>query len=200
MLAEEGYFRYLPGEDELVHNANLLACAVLARVGHQQPVRKSLEISLRAQRDDGSWPYAERPRGGWVDNFHTAYVLESLAVCQPVFPQVKSALDRGLGFWQRELFLPDGTPKYDVGHVYPLDAHCYASAIDAWVAAESLEPALRAASLLVERMIDPSGYVWFQERRYWTSRVPFVRWTTAPSFCALAGVLHLGREARSSIS
>jgi hypothetical protein len=191
MLAEEGYFRYLPGEDELVHNANLLACAVLARAGHHDPVRKSLEISLRAQRDDGSWPYAEGPRGRWVDNFHTAYVLESLAVCEPFFPNVRSALERGLSFWERELFLPDGTPKYDVGHVYPIDAHCYASAIDAWVAVGRLKPALRTASLLAERMIDRSGYAWFQERRLWTNRVPFVRWTTAPSFCALTGVLFL---------
>jgi len=191
MLADEGYFRYLPRERELVHNANLLACAVLTRAGHLDPVRKSLEISLRAQRDDGSWPYAEGQRGSWVDNFHTAYVLESLAACEPVFPEVGSALERGLSFWERELFLPDGTPKYDVGHVYPIDAHCYASAIDTWVAAGRLEPALRTASLLVERMIDPSGYAWFQERRFWTNRVPFVRWTTAPSFSALAGVLLL---------
>jgi hypothetical protein len=189
MLAKEGYFGYLPDERELVHNANLLACAVLTRAGHLDPVRKSLEISLRAQREDGSWPYAEGPRGTWVDNFHTAYVLESLAVCEPVFPEVRSALERGFNFWERELFLPDGTPKYAVGHVYPIDAHCYASAIDAWVAGGRLEPALRTASLLIERMIDPSGYAWFQKRRLWTNRVPFVRWTTAPSFSALAGVL-----------
>jgi hypothetical protein len=191
MLDEEGYFRYLPHEHELVHNANLLACAVLARAGHLDPVEKSLEISLRAQRDDGSWPYAEGPRGSWVDNFHTAYVLESLAVCEPAFPEVRTALERGLSYWERELFLPDGTPKYAVGHVYPIDAHCYASAVDAWIAVGRLEPALRTASLLAERMIDPSGYAWFQKRRFWTNRVPFIRWTTAPSFCALAGVLSL---------
>jgi hypothetical protein len=196
MLAEEGYFRYLPGEDDLVHNANLLACSVLVRAGHRDAARKSLEISLRAQREDGSWPYAEGPLGSWVDNFHTAYVLESLAVCEPAFPQVRKALERGLAFWERELFLPDGTPKYDLGNVYPIDTHCYASAIDAWIAAERREPAMRTASLLVERMIDPSGYAWFQQRRFWTNRVPLVRWTTAPSFCALTGVLHLGSGAR----
>jgi hypothetical protein len=43
--------------------------------------------------------------------------------------------------------------------------------------------------LLVERMLAPSGYVWFQERRLFTSRVPFIRWTTAPAFRALAGLL-----------
>jgi hypothetical protein len=196
MLTKAGYFRYLPREDALVHNANLLACAVLVRVGHRRTVRKALDLSLRAQRDDGSWPYAEGPRGSWVDNFHTAYVLESLAVCEPVFPEVRDALERGFAFWERQLFLPDGTPKYDVSHLYPIDAHCYASAIDAWVAALRREPALRTASLLVERMVDPSGYVWFQERRLWTNRVPLVRWTTAPSFRALVGVLNMDSDAR----
>lgn len=194
MLHEKGYFRYLAGEDELVHNANLLACAVLARAGHQGSVKDALALSLSAQREDGSWPYAEGSRGNWVDNFHTAYVLESLAVCEPAFPQARDALERGFAFWERELFLPDGTPKYDIRNVYPIDAHCYASAIDAWLAAKKVKPALRTASLLIDRMIDPSGYVWFQERRFWTNRVPFIRWTTAPSFCALAGALRLGRE------
>jgi hypothetical protein len=196
MLTEAGYFRYLPRDDELVHNANLLACAVLVRVGRQLTARRALDISLRAQRDDGSWPYGEGRRGDWVDNFHTAYVLESIALCEPVFSQVHDALERGLAFWERELFLRDGTPKYDVSRLYPIDAHCYARAIDAWVAASRRERALRTASLLVERMVDPSGYVWFQERRFWTNRVPFVRWTAAPSFRALAGVLNVGSEAQ----
>jgi hypothetical protein len=189
MLDPGGYFRYLTNTNELVHNANLLACAVFARAGYAASAVQALETSLRAQRDDGSWPYAEGPLGAWVDNFHTAYVLESLAICEPVFAEVRTALQRGLAFWERELFLPDGTPKYDVDHVHPIDAHCYASAIDAWVAAKRLEPALRTAQLLVVRMLDPSGYVWFQERRFWMNRVPFIRWTTAPSFRALASIL-----------
>jgi hypothetical protein len=187
-MRTEGYFRYLPGEDALVHNANLLACAVLVRAGRPESARQALETSLRHQRADGSWPYAEGASGSWVDNFHTAYVLESLAACAPVFPQAHSALERGLAFWERELFLDDGTPKYDLTHVHPIDAHCYASAIDAWVAAGRPESARRTARRLIERMLDPSGYVWFQQRRLWTSRVPFVRWTTAPTFRALAGL------------
>jgi hypothetical protein len=189
MLASEGYFCYLRGEKELVHNANALACAVLVRAGYSETARRALEKSLSAQRDDGSWPYTEGPRGNWIDNFHTAYVLESLAVCESVIPDVQNALERGLDYWERQLFLADGTPKWTVDRVYPIDAHCYASAIDAWLAVGRLEPALQTARLLVEHMLDPAGYVWFQKRRLWTNRVPLIRWTTAPSFRALAGVL-----------
>jgi hypothetical protein len=204
---EQRYFRYLPDDDQLVHNANLLACAVLARAGTLlgddglvEPARRALASSLGAQREDGSWPYADGPKGDWVDNFHTGYVLESLAGCAHLDAGVKEKVERGLEFWQRELFLEDGTPKYAPGRTYPLDAHCYATAIEAWLALsnwypEALANAERIAGLLIDRMLDSSGFVRFQQHRLWTSRVPLVRWSTAPSFRALA-VLLLARARR----
>jgi hypothetical protein len=191
------YFRYLPQEDELVHNANLLACAVLARAGVDEPTRAAVATSVRAQRPDGSWPYSAGVQGDWVDNFHTAYVLESLVHCGHLDGNVPAALERGLAYWRRALFLPDGTPKYTPTAVFPLDAHCYATAIDTCLAVGDAERAERLARLLVERMLDPSGYVWFQQRRFWTNRVPFVRWTTAPAFRALAGILLERSRSRS---
>jgi hypothetical protein len=129
-----------------------------------------------------------------VDNFHTGYVLESLAVCDGALPGIRPALQRGLDYWERTLFLRDGTPKYFSHRLWPIDAHCYAQAVDTWLAVAAWHPsalarATRLAELLVARMLDASGYVHFQRHRVWTSRVPFVRWTTAPAFRALAGVL-----------
>jgi hypothetical protein len=187
--AERAYFRYLPHEDELVHNANLLACSVLARAGIDEPTRSAVATSLAAQRPDGSWPYSESPEGGWVDNFHTAYDLESLTHCAWLGDAVANALRTGADYWRRALFAADGTPKYTPESLYPIDAHCYASAIDAWLALGDMAEAERLALLLVDRMLDPSGYVWFQRQRFWTNRVPLVRWSTAPSFKALTGVL-----------
>jgi hypothetical protein len=205
MLVEDGghtYFRYLPGESELVHNANLLACAAVTRtaqVVQRQPpeetVEKALRSSLTAQRADGSWPYAEGSGREWADNFHTGYVLESLAISARSLPHLGESLARGVAYWERELFLEDGTPKYFPDSAYPLDAHCYATAIDTWLALKDIHPnavvnAERTARLLLERMLDPAGYVQFQRTRFWTNKVPFVRWSTAPAFRALAG-LHL---------
>jgi hypothetical protein len=203
------YFRYLPGEQELVHNANLLSCSALARTARVTGddsllgvVERPLRLSLAAQRPDGSWPYAEGSGHGWVDNFHTGYVLESLAICAREFPDIAEPLARGVAYWERDLFLADGTPKYFPHSVYPLDAHSYATAIDTWLALTDLHPqaldnAERLATLLLDRMLDPSGYVYFQQTRFWLNRVPFVRWTTAPSFKALAGIL-LARTRESS--
>ena len=202
------YFRYVPEEGELVHNANLLACGVLARAATVledaallEPAVPALAASLEAQRADGSWPYSDGPAGRWVDNFHTGYVLESLAHCAAAGMAVGDAADRGFDYWERELFLADGTPKYTPAQLYPIDAHCYATAVDTWVAVSNVrERALplaeQTARLLVERMLDPRGFVRFQESRFWTSAVPFVRWTTAPAFKALAGLLLARRVSR----
>lgn len=205
---DAAFFRYLPNSNELVHNANLLACSLFARTASAtgdaalfDAARPALETTLAAQRADGSWPYAVGTSGQWVDNFHTGYVLESLAWCAPFHSSVLPALERGVAFWDSRLFLADGTPRYASTSTYPLDAHCYATAIDTWLALASWHPealsrAERLAHLLIERMLDPAGFVRFQTRRLWTSRVPFVRWTTAPSFRALSGLLlHRAREA-----
>jgi hypothetical protein len=193
------YFRYVQQEPQLVHNANLLACSVLARVGRGDEAASALETSLAAQRTDGSWNYAEGRHGDWVDNFHTGYVLQSLAHCIAVRPEVEHQLLKGLEYWQRELFQVDGTPRPAPGRDLPIDAHDYATAIETWLAMpgdrnHAVDRSRRLARLLVDRMLDPKGFVRFQQRRYWTNKTPFVRWTTAPSFRALAALHALDRR------
>jgi polysaccharide biosynthesis protein VpsJ len=195
------YFRYLQAEQELVHNANLLACSVVLRAarvtGEHDLVPMTVEAvrtTAASQRDDGSWPYGDADYLRWVDNFHTAYVLESLVECERSLPELRDAIARGAEFWESELFLPDGTPKYYAHRVYPLDSHSYAQAIDTWCTLSDRHPrwferATRVAQLLIDRMLDDRGYVHFQQWRRWRSRVPYIRWSTAPSFRALAGLL-----------
>jgi hypothetical protein len=195
---EQPYFRYLPAERELVHNANALGCSVLARTakltGDEElltPVRAALPVTLGAQRPDGAWGYAESDGRGWVDNFHTGYVLEALAMCEHAGLPVRTALERGVDYWEHDLFLHDGTPKYYDDHLLPIDTHNHAQAIETWLSVASwrdgaLERAERCASQLVRDWLEPDGHIGFQRRRLWTSRVPFVRWTTAPAFRALA--------------
>ena len=200
MLDDEGetpYFRYLSSEHELVHNANVLACSVAARTAAVGGGRSTTGFRLRyapastPSATTAPGPTRRVPQGSWVDNFHTGYVLEALGFCEAHDARVRPALDRGFEFWERELFREDGTPKYTPSSLYPIDAHNYAQAVETWVSAavwrpDALERADRCASLLVERMLNPRGYVDFQQGRVLRNRVPFVRWTTAPAFRALA--------------
>jgi hypothetical protein len=179
----------------LARSAALLGCTEL-----EQTVRDSLASTLHAQAPDGSWPYSERH--SWTDNFHTGYVLEGLASCAAVDGSIRARLERGLEYWQRELFLRDGTPKYFAERALPIDAHNYAQAIETWLSVASWRPgalasAERCAAQLVDHMLTDDGHVVFQRRRWWTSRVPYVRWTTAPAFRALAR-LELARAQRDA--
>lgn len=208
MLAHDGspFFRYVPGEQALVHNANLLACSVAVRASalRDEPLDKrvvaAVTSSVSAQRDDGSWLYAAGSAGGWVDNFHTGYVLESLCRCSRLIDGLDEALARGFDYWERALFELDGVPRPATGRRFPVDAHDYAQAIETWLSAvdrrpDALERAEHTAELIVSHMLNPAGYVNFQRGRIMTNRVPYVRWTTAPTFRALAG-LELARSRR----
>ena len=189
------FFRYVPQDDKLIHNANLLAAAALLRLGrvaddsrYDDVAASAVQTSLAAQRADGSWPYSEWEGNEWVDNFHTGYVLESVAEASEV-DGAAEALERGLAFWEAQLFLETGEPKYYPDRTYPLDAHCYAQAIDTWIAVPGparLERAERMAALLVRDMISADGSVVFQRGRVLTNRARFIRWTAAPTFRALA--------------
>jgi hypothetical protein len=189
------YFRYVPQDEKLIHNANLLACAVLFRLAqtsgddsYREIAAPAVQTSLAAQRADGSWPYSEWGGNEWVDNFHTGYVLESLAATRAV-DGVDDALERGVEFWRTRLFLATGEPKYYPDSLYPLDAHCYAQAIDTWLSVpvdDGVDRAEQMAALLVRDMIRPDGSVVFQRGRHMTNQARFVRWTTAPAFRALA--------------
>jgi hypothetical protein len=200
------FFRYVPNERPLVHNANLLACSVGVRTSalRGEPlddrVAAAVVTSVEAQRPDGSWRYAAGPMGDWVDNFHTGYVLESLGRCTALIDGLGEALERGFDYWERELFLPGGEPRPARGRRFPVDAHDYAQAIETWLSAldrrrDARERAERTAGLLVTQMLNAAGYVNFQRGRLLTSRVPFHRLTTAPAFRALAG-LELARSRR----
>jgi hypothetical protein len=137
-----------------------------------------------------------------VDNFHTGYVLESLAGCAGLAPGVAARLETGIAFWERALFLADGTPRGSTTSTLPVDSHSYAQAIETWLAVapwrpDALAQAERVARLLVSRMLEDDGHVDFEQRRLWTNRIAFVRWTTAASFRALARLL-LARAAPHS--
>lgn len=200
---ERPYFAYVNGERALVHNANVLACATLVRsaAALDEPeladlAAEPLRTTVLAQRADGSWPYAAGDRGSWVDNFHTGYVLEALACAEAAFPDlVAEPLRRGLAFWERALFTAAGRPRATTERDLPVDAHCYAQAIETWLAVGRIPPAERLAALLVSEMLAPDGHLFFERRALWTNRVPFVRWSTAPGFRALARLLLARSEA-----
>jgi hypothetical protein len=74
---------YVPGLNSQVHNANTLGGSLLARTypytkseEYLGVARGAIQYTAQHQRADGSWWYGEKENLHWVDNFHSAYVLD----------------------------------------------------------------------------------------------------------------------------
>ena len=193
------FFGYLIGDRTPIHNANTLVCALLARLTHHTghgDMRAAAEAGLlwtiNHQRLDGSWPYGEQPHLKWVDGFHTGYVLDSLLHCARAGVEVDGgvALEHGLAYYRRALFLEDGTPKYMPDSLYPIDAQCVAQGIQTMSLASERDPAYGAFAWTVldfalRRMTRRDGSFIFQRRRRWANAAPHIRWMAAPMLQAL---------------
>jgi polysaccharide biosynthesis protein VpsJ len=202
------FFGYLVGDRTPIHNANTLACAVLARLAHhtaRDDMRMAAEAGLRwtikHQRPDGSWPYGEASHLNWIDNFHTGYVLDSLMYSADAGLVIDNncALENGLDYYRRALFLHDGTPKYTPASIYPIDAQCVAQAIQTMALAGERDPvfldsAWRIFDFALRRMLRSNGTFLFQRRAHWTNATPHIRWVNAPMMQAFT-VLQRSTEA-----
>jgi hypothetical protein len=198
----EAYFRYIPGNDVAFHNVNLLAAALLARVAaatgesHLRDLaRQVIAFSVRRQNADGSWFYGESGNQRWIDNFHTGFSLVALSRYRRVSgdQSFSGALAKGRAFWERNFFEPDGAPKYYPGQKYPLDVHSAAQAILTHLEFSggdpyALEQARRIAAWSLQHLWSTEGFFYFQIHRFYTIRIPYVRWSQAWMFYALAAL------------
>jgi hypothetical protein len=193
------FFGYLVADRTPIHNASMLAAALLARVARQtgspglrERAQSAVDYTVHHQRRDGSWPYGEQQHLSWVDSFHTAYVLMCLDVCRCVgLDRCEDSLARGLAYYSAELFLADGTPKYQPTSVYPIDGQCAAEAIRIFALAGDFDVrygafAERSFAYAQRELVRPDGAYAFQRERFWTNRQPHIRWVEAPFLIALA--------------
>jgi hypothetical protein len=222
---DEVCFSYTPLDGTRVFNAGLLAGEALASVGALTGERALVDLALRAaryvvrrQRDDGSWAYGADSYQSWADNFHTAFVLTSLArilrVCggkelesdadktvavesvgvESIADEIKRAISSGYRFWRESFFLADGWPKYYHRSAHPADAHSAGAAVVACVELRDLQPdalelASRVARWAVAELFDRRGFFYYQKRRFHTVRTPYMRWSQAWMMYALARLL-----------
>ncbi|MGH9929789.1 MAG: hypothetical protein ACREA9_11265 [Pyrinomonadaceae bacterium] len=202
---DEACFSYSPSDNTRIFNASLLAAETLASVGALTGTAEFGDLAmnaaryvLRRQRTDGSWAYGAEPKQQWVDNFHTAYVLLSLArIGKSVVEsgvEIKPALQRGYKFWRERFFLADGWPKYYHDRLYPADAHAAATAIITLLELRDLDSGARPlaetiATWTIRNLRDADGFFYYQRRRFYTVHTPYMRWTQGWMLYALARLL-----------
>jgi hypothetical protein len=195
-------FSYTPLDNGLVHNANLLGAAFLARLFSltkdskwSEPAKMAARYSIRSQASDGSWFYGEEPRQEWIDSFHTGYNLLALKALHEhlELPEAAASMRKGFDFYVQHFIRDDGVVKYYHDRTYPIDAHAVAHAMLTLAELRHLDPenvqrAARVFRWSLEHMNSKQGWFFYQKWPLFTNRIPYMRWTQAWMLRAMASL------------
>jgi hypothetical protein len=194
---------YVPGIDNRVHNASCLGASLLARTYSitrdadlVNLARKAIAYTAHHQRSDGSWYYGEKANLHWVDNFHTAYVLDCFKYYSESTGDTsfEAALQKGYEFWKGTFFLPDGMPRYYDRKTLPIDIQCCSQAIDTLVFFRdrdrgAIDLATNVARWTIHNMQDESGYFYYRRYSRWViNKTATLHWGQATMMSALASL------------
>jgi hypothetical protein len=199
---------YVPDEsiDWIVMDVSALVGALAARLGALEGDEKLLEESGRLvryvvskQTDEGAWFYAEPPSASRIthDNYHTGFILDAILLHAQATGSAEfdQAYDRGIEFYQRRLFEPDGASRFMSDRRYPFDIHGCAQGIITFSLrqrhrGEGAEMAGRVLDWTLSNMWDPkSGWFYYQKRRAFRTRIRELRWCQGWMSMALASYL-----------
>ena len=186
--------------------SNTLEASLLARAysytrkeSYRVLAQKAVQYTAGHQSADSSWHYGEQANMHWVDNFRTAYVLDSFkyyieATGDGCF---EANLARGCEYWKNAFFLTDGTPRYYDHKTLPIDIQCSSQAIDTLVFSNDRNPgslslALKVAKWTIDNMQDRTGYFYYRRYLpYLVNKTPTLHRGQATMLCALAGLYQL---------
>ena len=198
---------YIPAHvsapNKVVHNSNTLAASLLARVyahtgneSYRSLAGQAMAYTAKYQQANGAWYYGERFNLHWVDNFHTAYVLDSFKLYSRFTGDYRfdDLINKGYAYWKETFFLADGTPRYYDHKTLPIDIQCCSQAIDTLVLFRDIDVgsvalAGKIARWTIDHMQDRTGYFYYRRYSSWlVNRTPTLHWGQATMLCALAGL------------
>ena len=134
-----------------------------------------------AQQRDGSWAYGTRGHHGFVDGFHTGYVLDLLDRFRAAgVDGLDDAIACGWAFYRKACFDDAGIPRSYAGRGGYLDAHAVAQAMASLCRFGDLAGAIHVAEWAVQTLYDRKRDVFYagigllgRDRRF------YMRWTQA---------------------
>ena len=189
-------FSYSPlNGNNTVYNASLLGAKLLSlsyKHSGNKDYKKIAEQVVRAacegQNNDGSWLYGLLPTQSWIDSFHSGYNLDAISTYQNCTgdDQFNLNLKKGLDYYIANFFETNGTPKYYNNKTYPIDIHCPAqlfvtlSKLDQFKMHKDL--ASKVINWSITNMQSNKGYFYYQLKKRWSSKIPYMRWSNAFMF------------------
>jgi rhamnogalacturonyl hydrolase YesR len=194
---------YVAFKQSSIHNSNMLGAAMLARTARitgeselQEVAREAMLYSCSRQLSSGAWYYGHDPKYHWIDNFHSGYNLDSLKCYleNSVDSEFEDNLHRGIEYYMKMFFEPDGTPKYYDNKVYPVDIQCASQSITTLAYfsdkyPEALEISTRVAEWTIDHMQDKTGYFYYRVLPWKKLKVPMLHWGQATMYRGLTLLL-----------
>lgn len=195
-------FSYSPFDETSVFNASLLGARLLSRIYTFNKEEELIELARKAvayccdyQNSDGSWFYSTLPFHQWIDSFHTGFNLECIYE-YGLFSKDDSFqenFNKGLKYYLKTFFDKEGRSKYYNNALYPIDIHAPSQLIitlsKANLFMENRKVIDSVLNWTIENMQSPSGYFYFQKRKYYTNKIPYMRWSQGWMFYALSHYL-----------
>jgi rhamnogalacturonyl hydrolase YesR len=195
-------FSYSPLDNTVVFNASLLGSSLLSRVYSitrekelLDNARKSVEFCVEHQFKDGSWSYGTLEFHKWIDNFHTGYNLECISNYMKFSGDNSfiGNLTKGFYYYINTFFTEEGISKYYHNSVYPIDIHAPAQMIITLSKLGKFQEyrslANKVISWTIDNMQSDSGYFYYQINKFFSSKIPYMRWAQAWMFYALTEYL-----------
>ena len=173
------------------------ASQVFSAEGYARTAERNLRFVLENQNLDGSWPYAIDGVRGFVDHFHTCFVMKALAKMHALTadPATLEALGRGVDYYLKNLFETDGLPKpfsrAPRMTVYKRELYDCAECINLCLLLRDRFPQLEmklqtVVGGILNDWIQPDGSFRARRLHFGWDNVPMHRWGQSQMFRSLA--------------
>jgi hypothetical protein len=207
-----------PAQSMGVVNANayraFLLTAAAADFGdrnYQAVADRNLNFVLEAQNSDGSWFYAQDGQRGFIDHFHTCFVLKALAKIEMLTGDVKCrrAIQRGIEYYVNNLFDANAIPKPFSRPprliVYRRELYDYAECLNLCTLLRGRFPQLdNVLACVLKNVLDiwqrPDGSFRSRQLLIGWDNTPMHRWSQAQLFRSLSCLLSLEIERQPRVS
>ena len=195
-------FSYSPLDKSVVFNASLLGSRLLSRVYSFtkendliEAAKRSIDFCMDYQNINGSWSYGSLNFHQWIDNFHTGYNLECISDYMKYSGDnsYETQLEIGFKYYISTFFTDKGIAKYYNNSIYPIDVHAPAQLVITLSKLNKFQeqkPVLdKVLKWTIENMQSEEGYFYYQINRYFSSKIPYIRWAQAWMFYGLSTYL-----------
>jgi len=191
-------FSYSPVDKSVVFNASLLGSRLMSRVysitketALADAAKRSVSFCCSYQKQDGSWGYGTLPFHQWIDNFHTGYNLECIHDYMRFTGDndYQKNADQGFQYYINTFFTEDGIPRYYSNSTYPIDIHAPAQLIITLAKLGKFHAHKKIMDKVldwtIKNMQSGEGFFYYQVNKYFSSKIPYIRWAQSWMFYAL---------------